>query len=81
VIRIAVSPRAYHAIKSTLPEGSVVYPPERCRPWHRSPPGRNTARTFMLDEGAVNSLSMQRRLGESMSDVIIRLARKGKFQA
>jgi hypothetical protein len=29
VIRIAVSARAYRAIKATLPEGSVVYPPER----------------------------------------------------
>jgi len=29
MIRIAVSPRAYLAIKSTLPEGSVVYAPER----------------------------------------------------
>jgi hypothetical protein len=29
VIRIAVSPRAYRAIKGTLPEGSVVYAPER----------------------------------------------------
>ena len=29
VIRIAVSPRAYRAIKAALPAGSVVYPPER----------------------------------------------------
>jgi hypothetical protein len=29
LIRIAVSARAYRAIKATLPEGSVVYPPER----------------------------------------------------
>jgi hypothetical protein len=29
LIGIAVSPRAYHAIKATLPAGSVVYPPER----------------------------------------------------
>jgi hypothetical protein len=27
--RIAVSPRAYRAIKASLPEGAVVYPPER----------------------------------------------------
>jgi hypothetical protein len=26
---IAVSPRAYRAIKATLPAGSVIYPPER----------------------------------------------------
>jgi hypothetical protein len=31
VIRIAVSPRAYRAIKATLPAGSVVYPPERIK--------------------------------------------------
>jgi hypothetical protein len=31
LIRIAVSPRAYRAIKATLPAGSVVYPPERSR--------------------------------------------------
>jgi hypothetical protein len=29
LIRIAVSSRAYRAIKATLPAGSVVYPPER----------------------------------------------------
>ena len=27
--RIAVSPRAYRAIKATLPADSIVYPPER----------------------------------------------------
>jgi hypothetical protein len=27
--RIAVSPRAYRAIKATVPPGSKVYPPER----------------------------------------------------
>jgi hypothetical protein len=27
--RIAVSPRAYRAIKATLPPGCKVYPPER----------------------------------------------------
>ena len=29
MIRIAVSARAYRAIKASLPVGSVVYPPER----------------------------------------------------
>jgi hypothetical protein len=29
VIRIAVTLRAYRATKARLPEGSVVYPPER----------------------------------------------------
>jgi hypothetical protein len=31
----------------------------------------------MLDENTANSLNLQRRLGESVSDVIIRLARQG----
>jgi hypothetical protein len=32
LIRIAVSARAYRAIKASVPAGSVVYPPERnCR--------------------------------------------------
>jgi hypothetical protein len=29
MVRIAVSARAYRAIKATLPTGSVVYSPER----------------------------------------------------
>src|SRR5947209_4217271 len=29
MIRVAVSPRAYRAIKSSFHKGSVVYPPER----------------------------------------------------
>jgi hypothetical protein len=35
----------------------------------------------MLDENTANSLKLQRRLGESISDVIIRLARQGKLPA
>jgi hypothetical protein len=72
MIRIAVSPRAYRAIKTTLPEGSVVYPPER---------DRRGRYLLMLDEKAVNNLNVQRRIGESLSDVIIRLARKGMLPA
>jgi hypothetical protein len=72
MIRIAVSPRAYRALKSTLPEGLVVYPPER---------NSRGQYLLMLDEGTANSLSVQRRLGESTSEVIIRLAREGEFQA
>jgi hypothetical protein len=72
MIRIAVSPSAYRAIKTTLPKGSVVYPPER--------DGRG--RYFlMLDEKAVNSLNAHRRVGESISDVIVRLADKGMSPA
>jgi hypothetical protein len=72
LIRIAVTPRAYRAIKGVLPPGSVVLNPER------DERGRCL---LTLDEGAANSLSVQRRLGESISDVIIRLAEKGRLQA
>jgi hypothetical protein len=33
----------------------------------------------MLDESTANSLNVQRRLGESISDEIVRLARKGRL--
>jgi hypothetical protein len=70
MIRIAVTPNAYRAIKASLPEGSVVTNPER-----------NERRQYLLtlDEGMANSLSLKRRLGESMSDVIMRLAPKGRL--
>jgi hypothetical protein len=35
----------------------------------------------MLDENTANSLNLQRRLGESISDVIIRLALQGRLPA
>jgi hypothetical protein len=70
MIRIALMPNAYRAIKVSLPEGSVVIDPER-----------NERRQYLLalDEGTANSLSVKRRLGESMSDVSIRLAARGKL--
>ena len=40
-------------------------------------PNDATTRTSALDETTANSLNLQRRLGESISDVIIRLARQG----
>lgn len=49
MIRIAVTPAAYRAIKASLPEGSVVYPPKQY--------------LLMLDEGTANNLSVKRRLG------------------
>ena len=70
MIRIAVSPRAYRAIRGTLPEGSVVLKPER--------DGRGRY-LLMLEENTANSLNVQRRLGESISDEIVRLARKGRL--
>ena len=72
MIRIAVTLRAYRAIKATLPEGSVVYPPER--------DGRGRY-LLWIDGGTANGLSVQRRLGESISDVIVRLARQGRLPA
>jgi hypothetical protein len=72
MIRIAVSPRAYRAIKATLPEGSVVLKPER---------DRRGRYLLMLDENTASSLNLQRRLGESISDVIFRLARQGRLPA
>jgi hypothetical protein len=70
MIRIAVSPRAYRAIKASLPDGSVVLKPER--------DGRGRY-LLLLDENIINSLNLQRRVGESLSDVIIRLARQGRL--
>ena len=72
MVRIAVTPSAYRAIKASLPEGSVVLKPER--------DGRGRY-LLMLDENTANSLNLQRRLGESISDVIIRLARQGRLPA
>ena len=70
MVRIAVTPSAYRAIKASLPEGSVVLKLER--------DGRGRY-LLMLDENTVNSLNVQRRLGESISDVIIRLAGQGRL--
>jgi hypothetical protein len=69
MVRIAVTPSAYRAIKVSLPEGSVI---------EREGRGRYL---LMLDENTANSLNLQRRLGESISDVIIRLARQGRLPA
>jgi hypothetical protein len=68
VIRIAVSRRAYRAIKATLPEGSVVYPPER-----------NARGQYLLwlNDAEANRLAALRRTGESYSEAVIRLAREG----
>jgi len=67
--RIAVSPRAYRAIKATLPAGSVVYPPER-----------NAKGQYLLwlTEAEANRLAALRRRGESYSDAVIRLANHGQ---
>jgi hypothetical protein len=70
MIRVAVSPRAYRVSKSTLLEGMVSLKPER------DEQGRYLLR---LDEATANSLSVQRRIGDNMSDVIMRLSVKGRL--
>jgi hypothetical protein len=63
---IAVSPRAYRAIKASLPPGSVVYPPER------------NARKYLLwlNEAEANRLAALRRYREAYSDAVIQLAKE-----
>jgi hypothetical protein len=71
MIRVAVFPRAYRVSKSTLPEGAVALKPERDQ--------RGRRYLLCLDEATANSLSLQRRIGENMSDVIMRLAARGRL--
>jgi hypothetical protein len=66
MIRIAVSPRAYRAIKGTLPAGSTVYPPER---------NARGQYVLMLTEAEAKRLSAIRKPGESVSAAVIRLAK------
>ncbi len=69
MIRIAVSARAYRAIKATLPPGSVVYPPDRN--------GRGEY-LLWLNEAEANRLASLRRRGESYSEAVIRLAKEAR---
>ena len=66
MIRIAVSARAYRAIKATLPAASVVYPPER-----------NGRGEYLLwrSEAEANRLAALRRYGQSYRDAVIRMAK------
>ena len=66
MIRIAVSPRAYRAVKASLPQGSVVYPPER------DSRGRYL---LTLTEAEASRLSAIRKPWESVSEAVIRLAK------
>jgi hypothetical protein len=65
--RIAVSARAYRAVRATLPESCFVYPPER-----------NAKGQYLLwlTEAEANRLAALRRRGESYSDAVIRLAKE-----
>ena len=67
MIQIAVSARAYRAVKATLPPGSVVYPPERN--------GRGEY-LLWLTEAEANRLAALCRRGRSYSDAVIRLAKE-----
>ena len=66
MIPIAVSPRAYRAIKASLPAGSTVYPPER-----------NDRGQYLLwlNDAEANRLATLRRYGKSYSEAVIRLAK------
>jgi hypothetical protein len=70
MVRIAVTPSAYRAIKALAARGFG-------RPQTAERDGGRYL--LMLDENTVNSLNVQRRLGESISDVIIRLAQQGRL--
>jgi hypothetical protein len=62
MVRIAVSPRAYRAIKATLPEGSEAG-------------AREAGRSILaLNEATVSGVNGQRRIGES--EAIIRLEQR-----
>jgi hypothetical protein len=67
LIRIAVSPRAYRAIKASLPAGSVVYPPER---------NAHGQYLLWLSEAEANRLAALRRPGESYSEAVMRLTKE-----
>jgi hypothetical protein len=63
MVRISFSPRAYRAIKATLPEGS-------------EPGAREAGRSLLaLNEATASGVNGQRPIGES--EAIIRLAAKG----
>ena len=70
--RIAVTPRAYRAIKASLPEGSFVYPPER------DSRGRYL---LFLTEAEASQLSAIRKPWESVSAAVIRLAKAASATA
>ena len=65
--RIALSPRAYRAIKATLSPCSVVYPPER---------NDRDQYLLWLTEAEANSLAALCRRRESYSDAVIRLGKE-----
>ena len=65
MIRIAITPAAYDAIAATLSLGSVGYEPKL------DPQGN---RLIRLERRVADELGAMRGPGESLSDVILRLA-------
>jgi hypothetical protein len=68
VIRIAITAEAFEAIAATLPLDSVGYEPERTA---------SGGYFVWLDRGVADKLFAERRRGEDISDVILRLATQG----
>jgi hypothetical protein len=67
MIRIAITERAYRAIKTSLPQDMALKPVERS----------TTGKTVVwLPSTTINQLSALRQPREELSDVIMRLARK-----
>jgi hypothetical protein len=64
MIRIAVSAEAYFAIRASLPEGAIIYPPDR---------ERRGQYLLWLTASEAARLSAFRLPGESFSDAILRL--------
>ncbi len=65
MIRIAITPAAFEAIAATLPLGSVGFEPE---------PDVKGERAVWIERSVVDKLSALRGPGESLSDVILRVA-------
>ena len=65
MICLSITPAAFDAIAATLPVGSVGYERE---------PDAKGERQVWVDVSVANRLSAMRGLGESLSDVILRLA-------
>ncbi len=65
MIRISITPAAFAAIADTLPRGSVAVEPEA---------DANGERRVWVDLSVANKLSAIRGPGESLSDVILRIA-------
>jgi hypothetical protein len=67
MVRIAITPAAYAAIKATLPPSAAIRPLERT----------TNGKVFVhLDRRAIDRLTAERRRGENLSDTIVRLASK-----